>query len=134
MASPVRRLSLRTSLHRPCLASLHPGPARACNHLGGWHVYKVQPSVLRFVFSSRRRHTRLVSDWSSDVCSSDLFLTKAHASGKPRQSQSPGKSAQLQIRVNTTYVARHVGTVEVPLKADGIPAVPRTVRDRKSVV
>src|SRR5262249_58768067 len=24
------------------------------------------------VFSSRRRHTRLVSDWSSDVCSSDL--------------------------------------------------------------
>src|ERR1019366_8737492 len=23
-------------------------------------------------FSSRRRHTRLVSDWSSDVCSSDL--------------------------------------------------------------
>src|SRR5262249_57114562 len=25
-----------------------------------------------FVFSSRRRHTRLVSDWSSDVCSSDL--------------------------------------------------------------
>src|SRR5262249_59132943 len=24
-------------------------------------------------FSSRRRHTRLVSDWSSDVCSSDLY-------------------------------------------------------------
>src|SRR5258706_6787258 len=28
--------------------------------------------VLSFFFSSRRRHTRLVSDWSSDVCSSDL--------------------------------------------------------------
>src|SRR5262249_59939982 len=27
---------------------------------------------LDFFFSSRRRHTRLVSDWSSDVCSSDL--------------------------------------------------------------
>src|SRR5215213_6661607 len=25
-----------------------------------------------FFCSSRRRHTRLVSDWSSDVCSSDL--------------------------------------------------------------
>src|SRR5262249_56261304 len=25
-----------------------------------------------FFFSSRRRHTILVSDWSSDVCSSDL--------------------------------------------------------------
>src|SRR5258706_441896 len=26
---------------------------------------------VRHFFSSRRRHTRLVSDWSSDVCSSD---------------------------------------------------------------
>src|SRR5205814_3196133 len=26
----------------------------------------------RFFFSSRRRHTRCLSDWSSDVCSSDL--------------------------------------------------------------
>src|SRR5439155_5261192 len=26
----------------------------------------------RFVFSSRRRHTRWPRDWSSDVCSSDL--------------------------------------------------------------
>src|SRR5205814_7543392 len=25
-------------------------------------------------FSSRRRHTRCLSDWSSDVCSSDLIL------------------------------------------------------------
>src|SRR5258706_8918557 len=34
-----------------------------------------------FFFSSRRRHTRLVSDWSSDVCSSDLPCTHrgAHA-------------------------------------------------------
>src|SRR5258706_7763440 len=31
-------------------------------------------SVVFFFFSSRRRHTRLVSDWSSDVCSSDLSL------------------------------------------------------------
>src|SRR2546427_4133161 len=26
-----------------------------------------------FFFSSRRRHTRFDCDWSSDVCSSDLF-------------------------------------------------------------
>src|SRR5215469_18094162 len=26
-----------------------------------------------FFFSSRRRHTRSLRDWSSDVCSSDLF-------------------------------------------------------------
>src|SRR5262245_62358363 len=29
-------------------------------------------SFLFFFFSSRRRHTRCLSDWSSDVCSSDL--------------------------------------------------------------
>src|SRR5690606_39922383 len=27
-----------------------------------------------FFFSSRRRHTRFSRDWSSDVCSSDLWL------------------------------------------------------------
>src|SRR5262245_51468188 len=27
-----------------------------------------------FFFSSRRRHTRCLSDWSSDVCSSDMGL------------------------------------------------------------
>src|SRR5438132_4001705 len=30
--------------------------------------------LLFFFFSSRRRHTRSLCDWSSDVCSSDLFL------------------------------------------------------------
>src|SRR3989454_412955 len=30
------------------------------------------PSLSVFFFSSRRRHTRLQGDWSSDVCSSDL--------------------------------------------------------------
>src|SRR5256885_9693284 len=35
----------------------------------------MEPSSHRhswFFFSSRRRHTRLQGDWSSDVCSSDL--------------------------------------------------------------
>src|SRR2546422_681188 len=31
-------------------------------------------SVGFFFFSSRRRHTRCSRDWSSDVCSSDLYL------------------------------------------------------------
>ena len=30
------------------------------------------PFVFFFFFSSRRRHTRSLCDWSSDVCSSDL--------------------------------------------------------------
>src|SRR5437762_9054202 len=31
------------------------------------------PSICCFFFSSRRRHTRYIGDWSSDVCSSDLI-------------------------------------------------------------
>src|SRR5262245_62518655 len=33
---------------------------------------RVTVAELFFVLSSRRRHTRCLSDWSSDVCSSDL--------------------------------------------------------------
>src|SRR5204862_4812125 len=29
--------------------------------------------IFVFFFSSRRRHTRSLRDWSSDVCSSDLY-------------------------------------------------------------
>src|SRR5262249_61880857 len=45
-----------------------------------------------FFFSSRRRHTRLVSDWSSDVCSSDLLadadeadVAPGHVARQPRE-------------------------------------------------
>src|SRR5574342_1040951 len=37
----------------------------------------VSPWSDRFFFSSRRRHTSSGGDWSSDVCSSDLFGVKA---------------------------------------------------------
>src|SRR2546426_6903054 len=46
-------------------------------------------SLFLFFFSSRRRHTRLQGDWSSDVCSSDLVLrvgaahVGTHARGRP---------------------------------------------------
>src|SRR5437016_12031333 len=42
-----------------------------------------------FFFSSRRRHTRLVSDWSSDVCSSDLV--PGSVAGMVYASQKYGK-------------------------------------------
>src|SRR5688500_20174229 len=53
-------------------------------------------SSLIFFFSSRRRHTRLQGDWSSDVCSSDLVAASSGevatamvgiASGAESQSQ-----------------------------------------------
>src|SRR5258706_246306 len=49
-----------------------------------------------FFFSSRRRHTRLVSDWSSDVCSSDLAF---HGVGRAILGSVRDRgSAQLQRR------------------------------------
>src|SRR5690606_40345773 len=36
-----------------------------------------------FFFSSRRRHTRFSRDWSSDVCSSDLFKAPSIAQSDP---------------------------------------------------
>src|SRR5690349_25032433 len=36
-----------------------------------------------FFFSSRRRHTRSLRDWSSDVCSSDLALVAGCAAPQP---------------------------------------------------
>src|SRR5438045_7410197 len=37
-----------------------------------------------FFFSSRRRHTRCLSDWSSDVCSSDLLRLGGQHLAQPR--------------------------------------------------
>src|SRR5256885_3497251 len=73
------------------------------------------PALLFFFFSSRRRHTRLQGDWSSDVCSSDLQplrlgaaraqvivepLEKARvAHGLPRQAheQTLGRSEERRV-------------------------------------
>src|SRR5205814_8158624 len=38
-----------------------------------------------FFFSSRRRHTRCLSDWSSDVCSSDLDHIEEFITGERRR-------------------------------------------------
>src|SRR5256885_10175736 len=42
-------------------------------------VFDVDVVWCLFFFSSRRRHTRLQGDWSSDVCSSDLDKAKGAA-------------------------------------------------------
>src|SRR5437762_11276771 len=48
--------------------------------------------MLAFFFSSRRRHTRYIGDWSSDVCSSDL-IPMAWA----RLSETYGPSTRLNL-------------------------------------
>src|SRR6266480_447409 len=59
---------------------------------------------LLFFFSSRRRHTRLTCDWSSDVCSSDL-----ERSGSLRAASPPVSSAgwpNAEAAVTKSRVAR----------------------------
>src|SRR5438046_10362492 len=53
-----------------------------------------------FFFSSRRRHTRLVSDWSSDVCSSDLDIGAARVTvmdfDTRRDCREPGRLERIE--------------------------------------
>src|SRR2546426_8326096 len=52
-----------------------------------------------FFFSSRRRHTRLQGDWSSDVCSSDLKCAPTaalHPAANPPARTSPPELTALQ--------------------------------------
>src|SRR5436189_6479241 len=57
---------------------------------------------LLFFFSSRRRHTRYIGDWSSDVCSSDLSAAPA----RPRRRRID----IAQIRIGCAAVG-HLGYV-----------------------
>src|SRR5262249_59172376 len=52
----------------------------------------------RFFFASRRRHTRLVSDWSSDVCSSDLRAAERDDHQR-RQDQEHEREEELRRRL-----------------------------------
>src|ERR1022692_5216015 len=51
--------------------------------------------VFVFFFSSRRRHTRLQGDWSSDVCSSDLLTKPHHHQAAPMQIFVKGKNLRV---------------------------------------
>src|SRR5688500_19444234 len=72
-----------------------------------------------FFFSSRRRHTRLQGDWSSDVCSSDLITTSmtllefADASQpllRRLQVEAPGTySHSLQVATLAEAAAEAIG-------------------------
>src|SRR6476661_85448 len=54
--------------------------------------------MIFFFFSSRRRHTRFKCDWSSDVCSSDLFTSTM--------------AARAARRHGVPYVLRPLGTLD----------------------
>src|SRR5205809_5769096 len=67
-----------------------------------------------FFFSSRRRHTRCSRDWSSDVCSSDLFF-------KGYRLKNP-----VQVPVDRILAAGEVGLCEYIFRSL-IPTRPRLI-------
>src|SRR5215213_1259487 len=60
-----------------------------------------------FFFSSRRRHTRLVSDWSSDVCSSDLADQHLAANPRPEQVWQFGETLERRGEIAHDIRQRH---------------------------
>src|SRR5690242_1925639 len=65
-----------------------------------------------FLFSSRRRHTRLTCDWSSDVCSSDLGANALELSAKVRDAMEKLKSnfpsgVDYSVVYDPTVFVRH---------------------------
>src|SRR6266480_2724248 len=57
-----------------------------------------------FFFSSRRRHTRLTCDWSSDVCSSDL--DEAAAKLRTEIDSMPSELDEIHRRVLQLEIER----------------------------
>src|SRR5690606_40557751 len=51
-----------------------------------------------FFFSSRRRHTSFSRDWSSDVCSSDLYRARELAQGHEPRIESKNKPTVTALR------------------------------------
>src|SRR5256885_11473153 len=84
---------------------------------------------LFFFFSSRRRHTRLQGDWSSDVCSSDLLDRLLDGASPPA---APLELAPLGIvsRRSTDFYA----IADADLAAALLFIRDNARRDRKSVV
>src|SRR5256886_7733550 len=71
--------------------------------------------VYRFFFSSRRRHTRFDCDWSSDVCSSDLFTGR-----KLRQHPAQGGATSLGVCADNAEVARFTIAFMWALRYQGV--------------
>src|SRR5947207_1525422 len=59
-----------------------------------------------FFFSSRRRHTRSLCDWSSDVCSSDLDCGEAGLHERGWRGQGPARRVDQGKRSSVIFHAR----------------------------
>src|SRR5437879_7976748 len=82
-------------------------------------------SLCLFFFSSRRRHTRYIGDWSSDVCSSDLF-TVAHDPTE-RDRQGPDVGSQYRSVVFYGTPEQHAAAAAMIAALERETAYPRPI-------
>src|SRR5215469_12163807 len=83
-----------------------------------------------FFFSSRRRHTRSLRDWSSDVCSSDLpaeHICHQHLAADPRLTAD-----QMQIGRRIRPVGDHRMTTAMAKRLQPCKLVAVSVEDSGS--
>src|SRR5271166_638217 len=78
-----------------------------------------------FFFSSRRRHTRWPRDWSSDVCSSDLYYIDNRKHQKPMRWK--GQHVRDEARLRDRLWSATVGQ---PLPEEPIRQPARTAPDK----
>src|SRR5216684_5502581 len=86
-----------------------------------------------FFFSSRRRHTRCSRDWSSDVCSSDLYqgVSPARNAQVPHDVSRPNLVTKTQHQVSTAERALLVGVGWK--RAPRFPGMPAGEQGRESL-
>src|SRR5947207_5615341 len=92
----------------------------SCSRGNFYHSATIcESNLFYFFFSSRRRHTRSLCDWSSDVCSSDL--RRVGRSGDSRRKTEPQQNRdQYEARSTSSPPARNV--LEPQPHDAGLPA------------
>ena len=101
---------------------------------------QLKPFFFCFFFSSRRRHTRFTSDWSSDVCSSDLptlqlFEVRDHPQRGVSTSGPAGREERTSGEFRSVVILRsamHISELSQVRMPKGSRQL--NVKDRKSVV
>src|ERR1035438_10695684 len=81
--------------------------------------YLVMNYLCVFFFSSRRRHTRCLSDWSSDVCSSDLEKTEFQVILKDFGAN----------KINTIKAVREVTSLGLKEAKDLVDGAPKAIKE-----
>src|SRR5260370_10062634 len=94
------------------------------------HIRERMLLVGLFFFSSRRRHTRFKCDWSSDVCSSDLYSSSVVAVEESEEVSAEVKALDGQA-ISVVVVAVLQGFARIIHSATSNPATSDRSEERR---